>query len=311
MTHIQNIARYSYNNCKKVFIAILLFCVVCFSGLANVNLSTDYKIYFTEDNPERIKNEQIESDYTRADNVFIAVKPPNENVFSAEGLKLIHEITELAWESPYVTRVDSLTNFQYSKIDADDLLVGELYGENTVHENLSLAEIREIAISEPRLLNNLVSRDARYAGINLNFRLPGADPIKETPLVMEFVRQIEKQFEQTYPGLEVMMTGELPMNNAFSEASAKDLTTLFALSIVLMFLALMFITKSPKLSFVIFSTIIISTVCAIGLFGFSKIPLSPPSAAAPNILLAIVIASMVHVVVSFKRFLQSGCLDTQ
>ena len=58
------------------------------------------------------------------------------------------------------TRVDSITNFQHTEAEADDLLVQDLVENAMDLSDEELARIRAIALSEPILVNRLVPPDA-------------------------------------------------------------------------------------------------------------------------------------------------------
>ncbi len=52
------------------------------------------------------------------------------------------------WKTPYSLRVDTITNFQYSSAEGDDITGGDLV-ENAANKTAEeLANIREIALNE-------------------------------------------------------------------------------------------------------------------------------------------------------------------
>ncbi|MCW9025616.1 MAG: MMPL family transporter, partial [Gammaproteobacteria bacterium] len=71
--------------------------------------------------------------------------------------------------------------------------------------------------------------------------LPGKDEINEVPDVVKSAREMVDYMRDTYPNLEVRLTGMVIMNNSFSESSLKDMQTLIPLSFLMMivFLAIL------------------------------------------------------------------------
>ena len=82
------------------------------SGGRFLQFNNDYHVFFSEANPQLQAYDALQNKYTKDDNVFIVVKPGQEGVFQKETLQAIEELTALAWQTPYSTRVDAITNFQ-------------------------------------------------------------------------------------------------------------------------------------------------------------------------------------------------------
>ena len=64
--------------------------------------------------------------YNKSDNVSFVVVPKDGNVFTPEHLAALKKLTKETWQVPYSTRVDSVTNFQYTYAEEDDMIVEDL-----------------------------------------------------------------------------------------------------------------------------------------------------------------------------------------
>ncbi len=95
-------------------------------GALRANFSTDYRIFFPPTDPKLMALESLENVFTKTDNIAFVVKPRSGDVFQHEALSAIAELTEASWKLPDAVRVDSLTNFQHSFIEDDDLVVRDL-----------------------------------------------------------------------------------------------------------------------------------------------------------------------------------------
>ena len=106
--------------------------VAAASGVPNLDLATDYRVFFSPDNPDLAAYEAVENIYTKNDNVLFALRPRSGDIFTPELLETMRGLTEDAWQIPYSTRVDGLTNFQHTWADGDDLIVEDLVGAGPI-----------------------------------------------------------------------------------------------------------------------------------------------------------------------------------
>lgn len=101
---------------KYRWLIIVLSFVIVFaaaSGGRFLVFKADYRVFFSGDNPQLQAFEKLEKTYSRNDNVLFILTPKNGNVFTRETLKAVETLTEKAWQIPYSTRVDSISNFQH------------------------------------------------------------------------------------------------------------------------------------------------------------------------------------------------------
>ena len=176
-----------------------------------------------------------------------------------------------SWQTPYSTRVESITNYQHTSAVADDLLVEDLAFEPGKLNDNELMRIREIALAEPLLINRLISPIAHVTGVNINIELPGVDPISENPEVVNFIRELREEFRAKYPSIEVRLTGIVMMNQAFPEASQYDMSTLFPIMLLIFVVVLYLWVRGLSGTVATFIIIIFSIVGAMGLAGWSGI----------------------------------------
>ena len=130
----------------RVLLLAVLVVLTAGSGGHFLEFTNDYRVFFSEDNPELKAFEAMQDIYTKTDNVLFVIAPKEDNVFDADTLALIAEMTDLSWQTPYSTRVDSVTNFQHTIADGDDLLVGDLVDDVT---GLSAEDIARICHAHP------------------------------------------------------------------------------------------------------------------------------------------------------------------
>jgi len=263
------------------------------TGLSHLRFSTDYRAFFSADNPQLQAFEALQDVFARDENVLIVLHPMDDDVFTPEVLKAIAWLTEEAWRLPYASRVDSLTNFQYSSADGDLLTVRDLVRRGQDLDAIEIAAIKKIALSEPLLVDRLISPNGHATGVNVTLTLPQASN-HEVPEAMVAVRALIEKLESEYPYLEAAVTGVVPLNNAFSEASAHDLAILVPAMYAI--LAVMVFAMLRSLSAVVatLSTVLLSAGMAMGAAGWLGITITPASGLAPTIIMTLAIADCIH-----------------
>lgn len=273
-------------------------------GAQFLGFDTNYRVFFSKDNPQLNAFEQLQRVYSKTDNAIFVLKPKSGDVFSPNVLKAVQELTEESWQLPYSTRVDSLTNFQHTYAEGDDLTVVDLVEGNP--ETLSkdeLEAIRDIALNEPLLVGRTVSLDGNATGVNIIFHFPEKHPF-EVPETVAVARDLLANIQAKYPEIEMRASGVVFMNNAFSESSQMDLQTLIPLMYGLLIAAMILFLRSISGTIATLFVIAFSAVTAMGLAGYFGVRLTPPSSTAPTVILTLAIADSIHIIVSMLKEMQ-------
>ena len=229
-------------------------------------------------------------------------------MFSKEVLSLVEDITEKAWQIPYSNRVDSITNFQYTEAKEDDLTVRDLVTGAKKLSAQELRKVREIAMDEPLLVHRLISDRGHVTAINVTVQLPRINEMVETPEVVTYVRNLADEIREIHPDVNVYLTGMIMMNNSFSESSKSDMSSIVPISFGIMLFLLALLVGGFTGTFATLLVIMFSILSAMGLGAYFEMPLSPPSASAPTIILTVAIANCVHILVTFIHNMKHGML---
>ncbi|GGK71044.1 efflux RND transporter permease subunit [Amphritea balenae] len=289
-----------------VVLFTIVLVVLAAAGAKNLVFKSDYRVFFSDENPQLIAYESMQNIYNKSDNVSFIVVPADGNVFTPETLDIVGRMTTDAWQVPYSTRVDSITNFQYTWAEEDDMIVEDLVMEGVELDQPALDRIRQISISEPQLLNKIVSEQGHVTIVNVTVQLPGIDPVAEVPEVVAKVREIQQQFMAENPGLEIKLSGIVMMNNSFAESSLEDNATLVPAMFGVVIITMLFLlrTFSGTLSTVVI--IAASIASAMGLAGWGGLYLTGPSAGAPTMILTLAVADCVHILSTMFYEMRQG-----
>jgi|TARA_R110002126_G_scaffold3263_2_gene18608 predicted RND superfamily exporter protein len=288
-----------------VILLALLSVIGAGYGAKNLGFSNNYRAFFSQENPELTAFETFQNTYTKNDNILFVIKPKTQKVFSANVMDAVEKITEEAWQIPYAIRVDSLTNFQYSYADGDDLIVEDLVYDAKSLSDEYLATRQDIALKEPLLKGLLIANDAKATGINVVLQFPEKS-ISEVPASAGYAKKIADQIRAEYPDLDIALTGVSMMNDAFAEAGKKDSMTLMPIMFAILMLVMIVTLRSFSATFATFMVINFSLVIAMGIAGYLGILLTPISVTAPTIILTLAIADSIHILVSAFQNMRQG-----
>jgi predicted RND superfamily exporter protein len=289
-----------------VIVLSILVVAVPATGLSKLYFDSSYRVYFSDDNPELLDLEAIEATYSESHNVIFVVAPQDGDVFTPRTLSAIEHLTEQAWQVPFSRRVDSITNFQYTTAEEDDLVVRDMVKNASAYTVAELAAVRKAVLAEPALINRLISRRGHVTGVNITFSVPAEGRTEAEPPIVAHARKIAAELEAQYPDLDIYLSGVVMMNNTFSESAATDFTTLVPISFVLMMVIVAILVGGVAGTLVTMVIIVGSVLAAMGASGHIGFPMTSMSASAPIIILTVAIANCVHVLVSFVHGLRKG-----
>jgi len=291
------LARFVTENPIKVLLTTILISIFFASGATKIQMNSDYRYFFGEDNPQRLAFEKLQNVYSKEDGLLMVISPKDKKVFTVETLQAIKKITEQAWKTPFSTRVDSITNFQHTKGIEDDLIVEDLVLEAKGLTKAQLDEKKAIALAEPIIFRRLINDDASVTAVNITLSFAGKSPT-EVPEVAAYARKITKKYLEMYPNLEFRLSGMAMLNNAFNEAAMKDMATLTPIMYGVILLIMAIMLRSVFAVVATFNIILFSVISGMGLAGHFGIPMTPPASIAPTVILTLAIADSIHILKS-------------
>ncbi len=288
---------------------VLTVSIVLAMGLASqgkIEFDGDYHVFFSKSNPELEAFDALQEKYSKVDNIIMVLAPKNKNIFTKENLIAIEDLTEEAWNTPYSSRVDALTNYQHTRAEGDDLYVEDLSYES---ENLTpekVEEIRKIALNDPVLVHRLVNENGSVAAINVTVRLPGLDSAKEIPEITEVNRRMIASFEKKYPQFDVYVSGNVPLSTAFFESSQNDLA-LIGIMFMIVIAVTLILTRNIFATLATLLVVMLSILSAVGFIGINDIKLTAPSSVFPTMILTLAVADSIHILVTLlQKFRKEG-----
>ena len=289
-----------------IIILTLVWVSITTYGAQFLLFNNNYRVFFSEDNPQLLAFEALQDTYTANDRLFFMLVPRfNNNVFNSETVKAIEQLTELAWTIPYSSRVDSITNFQHTYALEEDLVVEKLVPSANSLNTAELKRIETIALKEPLLIDRFISPDKQATGVSVVLQLNNA-PSKALNEIMLAAEQLIEKIRQQHPDINIYTSGIVALNYAFNSAVETDMSTLvpimYLLIVVITYLLLR--TISGTLTTVIIIGLSIGST--MGIAGWMGIVISPPSVSAPTIIMTLAIADCIHILTTFLNEMHDG-----
>ncbi len=289
-----------------VILLSMLFVFGAAYGAKNLVFKSDYRVFFSEENPQLTAFESMQKIYSKSDNIAFIISPNDGEVFTPKTLKAIQELTTESWQVPFSTRVDSITNFQHTWSEEDDMFVEDLVLDAETVTNADMPRLKEIAVNEPLLLHKLISPEAHVTVVNVTVQLPGINPVEEVPQVVTKVREMKAQFIEQNPDITVHLSGMVMMNNSFAESSLSDNATLVPIMFGVVLLGMIFLLRTFSGTFATVIIIIFTIVSTMGLAGHTGFFLTGPSSTTPIMVLTLAVADCIHILTTMFYEMRQG-----
>lgn len=289
-----------------IIIGTILVCGLAGYGAQYIKVSSESRDNFGPENPQLKAFEELEATFSRVENVFFAIQPKQGDIFTRETLAAIEELTEETWRTDYVNRVDSITNYQHTQTEEDDLIVSNLVEFPLDLTDEDLNRIRDIALNEPLVVNRLVSSDGKVAGINIDIHFDGSqDP---TLKKAHWAWNKKQEMIEKYPDLNIYVTGSVIIGASFAETALRDLKLQTPIMYLFVILVMAILLRAVSGVAGIVATTFLTILAGMGTVGWWGVSLTAMSSSIPVIILTVVVAHGIHLMVTYYQNLRSGMI---
>lgn len=283
----------------QVVVLATLLTLLLGSQLSRLTINNDPRIFFNQNNPDFRLFTELEDRFTSLEVVLFVVHPRSGDVFSRETLSVVEKLTADAWTLPNSTRVDSITNFQHTEVDGDDLYVSYLVEQADSLNDAQIEDIRSVAMQEPLLKGRLLSADGQMAVVLATVTMSEGN--REAAEITRAAKVMASEYQQRYPDLEVMLTGTVIFAQATQEATDQTMTVTLPLAILAMVICLLIILRSLMFIGIVLLAIGMSIALAMGVTVLLGIEFSPIVGMAPAMILTLAVADCVHMLSTYRH----------
>ena len=275
------------------------------AGLRFIIMSNDWRDLLDEDNPQLVAFDALEYTYSSTNAALIAVAPKGGSVFTREALGAIEELTEAAWRIPWSSRVDSLTNYNHTQAEGDDLIVEPLVNDAGALSGPDIARIKKIALSEASLVGRLVSRDGRVAGLVVTFALPEDSDNAEIQ-IYKYIGGLLEEARAKHPDMAYHVTGNVFVNQVMSEAAQDDMGILVPIAFLVIVCVATILLRSLFGTLCLIAVLIFAVISTMGVIGWLGLILNAANSGIPLIIMTLAIAHSVHIVTNIVAGMGQG-----
>jgi predicted RND superfamily exporter protein len=275
-------------------------------GVTKLTFTSDFRSYFGPDNPQLIAFENMEENFSKQDSLFFYIRSKNNDLFSHDGLSLISEFTEESWKLPHSQRVNSLQNYQHTKVEDDDLYIDYLYEFPKELSKDEMADIKNIVLNEPTLINNLISEDASATGVGIRLALPDGNTSEASKEAVAAARNLADKLRPLYPDFQILVGGSVTSNVTMGEAIEQDLQTLLLLAYLIKIIIMLALLRTFSGMLLTLLLITFSVTGTMGFFGWIGTVMTPPTGFVPTAIMTIAVADTIHILVSYYYELNQG-----
>ncbi|OUR97087.1 hypothetical protein A9Q84_12205 [Halobacteriovorax marinus] len=240
-----------------------------------------------------------------SDEVATLVIEADEDVFNPRTMKIIKDLTESLWQAPEVIRVQSITNFYWTRAIDDEILTEEFLLEDELDNQQYLDNKRTDALNHRVIPNYLVSKNTKSAVI---YAYIAHNPDKQPDYanITRGMKEIAKKYQEE-PGIKFHFMGQPPLSSRFQKVSFDDLFTMSPLLMLLVILYLIFCFRTFIGVAIPTLIIILSLVTTAALLGVFGLTINSLTFVLPSVLIAISIADSVHIMATFyDEFSKTG-----
>lgn len=292
-----------YRPWLAIFVSVLMVFLMSI-GIKDFRMTNNPRTFFGNENPDYEVLKNLEAMYGNREVVVFVLHPHNDDVFTRANLDLLERMTQELWQMPAAIRVSSLTNFQHTEVNGDDLYTHPLIESALTLSDQQIAVIRSIALSEPALVRSAISDKGHVAAIAVNVTMD--DERSQARTVYDWARVFRDRFQQQHPDVDIMLSGTVAFSDAMREATTDGLAEIFPFSIAIAVLILWLILRSLFATWVTMSVVFLSVLGALGAASAMGIVFQPITSFAPAIILTLSLADSMHLLISYQQQLRKG-----
>jgi len=282
---------------SRWFIVIIIPLVTLFmaSSLKHLEFEGSYRIWFGENSQILKSYDKFRSIFGNDDVITITFQD-KDGIFTKKALHTIDDITQKLWQTHYIARVDSITNFQYVHADKeypDEVLVEDFIDDIDSYTPKDLANKKEIALQEDLVKNRIISQDATTTMIVGRLTPKAGDDPEVSFKLRDAVLKILAP-EEKKNGYKFYLAGGPAINTAFIEIAQHD-GGIFTPAVILVAMLLVFmIFRKLSSMFLSIGVVIFTFLIVLSIQVMLGYKLNNFTANIPVFVVAIGIADAMH-----------------
>ena len=239
--------RYKY---RIIIISTLIVALFSIS-LKDLAYEGSYKIWFDKESKILKDYENFRATFS-GDDTFVVAFREEKGIFTPKAINAILELTQEFKKIDGVSKVDSLSNYQYISSEEDDIII-----EDFIYDTKDLEHKKNLAIDNKLIVNQLISKDAKTTMIAI--RLASAIGADENVniAVMKSIEKLLESYEKR-SSYEFYISGAPAITASLVRVSQSDAMVLMPLAVMVV-VALLFAMFRNAMGVLVPSVVIVFT----------------------------------------------------
>ena len=277
-----------------LYIGVILAVSVFFAlQLPKTTLDNDVMNFVPEDHPEAQAYENTAEMFGSSMVLGVGIEFERKNLFTAEHIELIRQLTQKMETLENAEDVVSLTNTDFIAGTAQGMDVSPLVEEEFSGSREEIRQIKGKLLSWPAMYQNMLfSEDFTSTQIVVTFDHDlGAEKRHELYFAIEEIMEGVDQ-----PPIEYHLAGNPAMTVLLSKNMRGDMMTLIPMVVVVVLLALLLAFRRLEGVLISMVTVLLSTIWTIGAMALLGVPLSMVATVIPVLMVAVGSAYGIHII---------------
>ncbi len=280
-----------------IALGIPLITVLLSMQLKHLQFEGSYRIWFDEESTILKDYDAFRSIFGNDSAITITFRD-EAGVFNPKALETVARITEKLWQTPYIARVDSLTNYQYVHADPeapDEVIVEDFIPDDRVLRPEELHQKSVQIRNEEAVMGRMLSDDLTTTMI-VGRLTPKAGEDPEVNLkIMEAVEAITA-VETEQNGYEFHLNGAPPINASFVRIAKTDGGIFIPLALVVAMALLWAVFRRASAMLISISVVVFTFLIVLSVQVLLGYRLNNFTVNMPVFVIAIGIADAMHLI---------------
>ena len=291
------------------------------SQLIHIKQDTSVEGYLKQGDPDIERFNQFKSMFGK-DEVFV-ITVATDDVFDPAFIAQMRAFHEtLAFEVPYVERVDSLANARYTIGDGDTMIIEELLPEELPTDPTELAQLKNYLKNNEAYANYLISRDQKMLVVTVRlfpfiFQQDAQGNTQqlyiEDAQLKEAMDKVEAIIGQYRGRLsdDIRLTGSIKMAVYLSTVMGQDFGIFTGLALLIIGTILYFIFRRASGVIMPLIIMLLGVVVTISLMAIQASPIQVATSILPSFLLAVCVGDSIHLLTIFYKQYDHGASKSE
>ena len=302
---------FSQDNCLMIFTkpaiiyGFLALVLLAGLGVHRLKISANYRVYFNPDAAIIEQEKLLSQRYYSSDNLLLVITSQSSMMLE-DNWFAVDEFSNQLLKLDTVSRVNSFIRLSRltdnAPVSDDPDYINE-FDSNMLKLSQSDSARLSRLLEHPRA-KYLISQDGKSATLDLQVKLSNPNSAKQ---VLQFISSIDlliDQFSQQNSFVSKVHSGGIQsLNGAYISVVRHDLMFFIPLLFLVFGFGLYYFFRSVRIVAVVLLLGAISTFGAFGLAGWLGLELAAINAFSPVIIVSLSIATSVHLITSYFRYL--------